>query len=148
MKKAFLLLGISLAFIACDKDDDNVDVLVGTWYPESIIINGQSKPYEGNANCGRDYLVLSKFHSFEIVDYSNNENAAKTTPVPPCPSQKYYGSYSVVNNELKFYGSNFFQGGTIIEKTNSHLQLKRVLDINGDGKNDEVIELFYKIVQE
>ncbi len=144
MKKISIVLFLALAFVGCNDDDNQVDVLVGKWYPQEVIINGESKPYEGNPQCGRDYLQLNEFNTFEIVDYLESDVEGKTTPPPPCESQKFYGSYTVINNVLKLNGSNFFQGGTIIEKSADQLKLKGMIDIDGDGKEDEVIEVFSK----
>ncbi|UUV21203.1 hypothetical protein [Paenimyroides aestuarii] len=144
MKKIIVTLVVALSFVACNDDDQAVDVLVGKWFPEAVIINGESQPYQGNANCGKDYLQLNEFNSFEIGDYTQSDAEPPTTPVDPCPIQKFYGSYTVVDNELKLNGSNFFQGGTIIEKSASKLQLKRMIDVDGDGTDDEVIEVFVK----
>lgn len=148
MKKIIVTLFLVLAFVGCNDDDNQVDVLVGKWYPQVVIINGESTPYQENSNCGRDYLQLNEFNSFEIVDYVENDVEAKTTPAPPCPLQKFYGSYTVINNELKFHGSNFFQGGEIVEKSEYQLKLKRMIDVNGDGTEDEVIEVFVKNLAE
>lgn len=148
MKKIIVALFLGLSFVGCNDDDSGVDVLVGKWFPEGVIINGENRPYEENSNCGRDYLQLNEFNSFEIVDYTESNVVGKTTQEPPCPSQKFYGSYTIINNELKFNGSNFFQGGTIIEKSATRLQLKRMIDINGDGTEDEVIEVFNKHLAE
>ncbi len=148
MKKIIVTLFLILAFVGCNDDDNQVDVLVGKWYPQGVIINGESTPYQENSNCGRDYLQLNEFNSFEIVDYVENDVEAKTTPAPPCPLQKFYGSYTVINNELKFQGSNFFQGGEIVEKSTDQLKLKRMIDVKGDGTEDEVIEVFAKILAE
>ena len=148
MKKIIVTLCLALAFVGCNDDDKPVDVLVGKWYPQGVIINGENKPYEGNSNCGNDYLQLNQFNSFEIVDYLQSDVEAKTTPAPPCPSQKFYGSYTVINNELKFNGSNFFQGGEIVEKSADQRKLKRMIDVNCDGTEDEVIEVFMKVIAE
>ncbi len=148
MKKIIVTLFLALAFVSCNDDDKEVDVLVGKWYPQGVIINGENRPYEGNSNCGNDYLQLNEFNSFEIVDYVESDVEVKTTPAPPCPSQKFYGSYTVINNELKFHGSNFFQGGEIVEKSADQLKLKRMIDVNGDGTEDEVIEVFMKFLAE
>lgn len=148
MKKIIVTLFLGTLFLGCNDDDNQVDALVGKWFPQGVIINGESKAYEGNTNCGNDYLQLNEFNSFEIVDYVENDTEAKTTPVPPCPSQKFYGSYTIVNNELKFHGSNFFQGGEIVEKSADQLKLKRMIDVNGDGTEDEVIEVFMKYLAE
>lgn len=148
MKKIIVTLSLALAFVGCNDDDKQVDVLVGKWYPQGVIINGENKPYEGNSSCGNDYLQLNEFNSFEIVDYVQSDVEVKTTPPPPCPSEKFYGSYTVINNELKFHGSNFFQGGEIIEKSADQLKLKRMIDVNGDGTEDEVIEVFAKFLAE
>ncbi len=148
MKKIIVTLFLILAFVGCNDDDNQVDVLVGKWYPQGVIINGESTPYQENSNCGRDYLQLNEFNSFEIVDYVENDVEAKTTPAPPCPLQKFYGSYTVINNELKFHGSNFLQGGEIVEKSEYQLKLKRMIDVNGDGTEDEVIEVFVKNLAE
>lgn len=148
MKKIIVTLSLALAFVGCNDDDKQVDALVGKWYPQGVIINGENKPYEGNSSCGNDYLQLNEFNSFEIVDYVQSDVEVKTTPPPPCPSEKFYGSYTVINNELKFHGSNFFQGGEIIEKSADQLKLKRMIDVNGDGTADEVIEVFMKHLAE
>lgn len=137
MKKIIVALFLGLSFISCSDDDKKDDVLIGKWFPEAVIINGESKPYEGNASCGKDYLQLNEFNSFEIVDFFDAD-------VAPCSSQSFYGSYTTVNNELKFNGSNFFQGGTIIENSADQLKLKRLIDVDGDGTEDEVIEVFNK----
>lgn len=144
MKKIIVTLSLALAFVGCNDDDKQFDALVGKWYPQGVIINGENKAYEGNSSCGNDYLQLNEFNSFEIVDYVQSDVEVKTTPPPPCPSEKFYGSYTVINNELKFHGSNFFQGGEIIEKSADQLKLKRMIDVNGDGTEDEVIEVFMK----
>ena len=148
MKKIIVTLSLALAFVGCNDDDKQVDALVGKWYPQGVIINGENKPYEGNSSCGNDYLQLNEFNSFEIVDYVQSDVEVKTTPPPPCPSEKFYGSYTVINNELKFHGSNFFQVGEIIEKSADQLKLKRMIDVNGDGTEDEVIEVFMKHLAE
>lgn len=148
MKKIIVTLSLALAFVGCNDDDKQVDALVGKWYPQGVIINGENKPYEGNSSCGNDYLQLNEFNSFEIVDYVQSDVEVKTTPPPPCPSEKFYGSYTVINNELKFHGSNFFQGGEIIEKSADQLKLKRMIDVNGNGTEDEVIEVFMKHLAE
>lgn len=148
MKKIIVTLSLALAFVGCNDDDKQFDALVGKWYPQGVIINGENKPYEGNSSCGNDYLQLNEFNSFEIVDYVQSDVEVKTTPPPPCPSEKFYGSYTVINNELKFHGSNFFQGGEIIEKSADQLKLKRMIDVNGDGTEDEVIEVFMKHLAE
>lgn len=148
MKKIIVTLSLALAFVGCNDDDKQVDALVGKWYPQGVIINGENKPYEGNSSCGNDYLQLNEFNSFEIVDYVQSDVEVKTTPPPPCLSEKFYGSYTVINNELKFHGSNFFQGGEIIEKSADQLKLKRMIDVNGDGTEDEVIEVFMKHLAE
>lgn len=148
MKRIIVTLFLALAFVSCNDDDKQVNALVGKWYPQGVIINGESRPYEGDSNCGKDYLQLNEFNSFEIVDYVQSDVEVKTTPVPPCPSQKFYGSYTVINNELKFHGSNFFQGGEIVEKSADQLKLKRMIDVNGDGTDDEVIEVFMKHLAE
>lgn len=144
MKKIIAALVVTLSLASCNDDDDNKDMLVGTWFPESTVINGIVHPYEGNASCGQDRLELREFNSFVITDYKEGDG----TETVPCTSEKYYGSYAVVNNELKFYGSSFFQGGTIIEKTSSRLQVKRMMDVNGDGTVDEIAEVFIKHLQE
>lgn len=141
MKKLFTLIAISTLFFACE-DEKEVDVLIGKWFPETILINGDSIPYSGNPSCGKDYLQLNEFNSFEIVNFY--ETDAHEAATSPCPSEKYYGSYSIINNELKLYGTDFFQGGTIIEKSATTLKLQRTLDVDGDGKNDEVTEVFTK----
>lgn len=148
MKRIIVTLFLALAFVSCNDDDKQVDALVGKWYPQGVIINGENKPYEGNSSCGNDYLQLNEFNSFEIVDYVQSDVEVKTTPPPPCQSEKFYGSYTVINNELKFHGSNFFQGGEIIEKSADQLKLKRMIDVNGDGTEDEVIEVFMKHLAE
>lgn len=148
MKKIIVVLVLGASFVACNDDDQAVDVLVGKWFPEAVIINGENKVYEGNSSCGKDYLQLNEFNSFEIVDYIESDVEVQTTPPPPCPSQKFYGSYTVINNELKLNGSNFFQGGEIIEKSTTRLQLKRMIDVDGDGTDDEVIEVFAKHLAE
>lgn len=144
MKKNIGLLAITaLLFVSCD-DEKEVDLLIGKWTPESIIINGENFLYTGNTNCGNDYLQLNEFNSFEIGDFYESDSSLKTTPVPPCPLNKHYGSYSVINNEIKLLGSSFFHGGLIIEKSPTILKLKKVFDINGDGKDDELIEVYKK----
>lgn len=143
MKIIIVTLFLALAFVGCNDDDKQVDLLIGKWYPQEVIINGENRPYDGNTQCGRDYLQLNEFNSFEIVDYLQSDDEVKTTP-PPRQSQKFYGSYTVINNELKFSGSNFFQGGEIVEKSATQLKLKRMIDVDGDGTVDEVIEVFNK----
>jgi len=137
MKKIVIALCLGFAFTSCSESDDNDNVLVGKWFPQGVIINGTNTAYEGNVACGNDYLYLKDFNTFEIVDFYNNDEE-------PCSSQKFYGSYTVLNNELKLIGSDFFQGGEIIEKSSTQLKLKRMIDVNGDGTNDEVIEVFSK----
>ena len=144
MRKILAVLAISSIIVACD-DDKEVDVLVGKWMPSQISINNENIPYDGHTSCGNDYLQLNEFNSFEIVNYYESDIQPHSTPESPCSSEKYYGSYNVINNELKFFGSNFFQGGTIIEKSNTTLKLKRLIDVEGDGNDDEVIESFVKI---
>lgn len=144
MKKIIALGIIALSFVACNDDDGEIDPIVGKWFAESIIINGNTIAYEGHASCAKDYLQLNNFNTFVIGDYYDEDSQAKTTPVPPCPVNIYYGSYSITDNNLKIHGSSFFQGGTIIEKTSNKLQLRRFVDVDGDGTSDEIIEIFVK----
>lgn len=144
MKKIIVALFLGLSFVACDNNDEQVNMLEGKWFPEAVVINGESTPYVGNTSCGNDYLQLNAFNTFEIADFYEDDTTAKNAPVEPCPVTKFYGSYNVVNNELKLYGSSFFQGGTIIENSASRLQLKRMIDVDGDQTLDEVIEVYRK----
>jgi len=144
MKRIITALVVTLSLVACNDDDHNKDVIIGTWFPESTVINGEVHPYKGNASCGQDHLELREFNSFIITDYKEGDG----TEAVPCTSENYYGSYAVVDNELIFYGSDFFQGGTIVEKTVSTLKLKKMIDVNGDGTADEVVEVFIRHLNE
>ncbi|WKW47568.1 hypothetical protein P3875_05805 [Myroides sp. JBRI-B21084] len=144
MKKIIVALFLGLSFVACDNNDDEVNKLEGKWFPEAVVVNGESIAYVGNTSCGNDYLQLNAFNTFEIADFYEDDTTAKNSPVAPCPVTKFYGSYNVLNNELKLYGSSFFQGGTIVENSASRLQLKRMIDVDGNGSLDEVIEVYRK----
>jgi len=137
MKKIIAIFLLTSTLISCDDKNDTVDVLIGKWIPQTIIINGESIAYTGHTNCGQDFIHLNNYNTFEIVNYID----LSVTDVD-CPFEKYYGSYTLLNNELKLQGSNFFQGGLIIEKTSNILKLQRNIDVDGDGKQDEVVEVF------
>lgn len=135
MKKIITVCLVALSFVACNDDDNAIDPIVGKWYAHSVIVKGNTINYEGNTSCGKDYLQLNNFNTYEIGDYQEVDGT-------PCEVTKYFGSYSVTDNSLKLYGSSFFQGGTIVEKSENTLKLRRMVDVDGDGTSDEVIEVF------
>ncbi|PRX39749.1 lipocalin-like domain-containing protein [Salegentibacter salegens] len=93
---AFLSFGL---FTACDSDDDSPEEpqqinenLVGTWYIDAMIVEGEEIPYNDHEDCGKDYVEFNEDGTYRQVDiwgceedvdaegtYTANENSISLT---------------------------------------------------------------------
>lgn len=101
MKKQFLLLaflGLGL-FAACDSDDDTAEEeqeinqeLLGIWYIDAMIVEGEEIPYNDHEDCGKDYVEFNEDGTYRQIDiwgcredvdaegvYTANENTISLT---------------------------------------------------------------------
>lgn len=52
-------------------DPENFDLILGKWHPSETISKGESYPYAGHEDCGRDFLEFSRdglVRSINILD--------------------------------------------------------------------------------
>lgn len=93
---AFLSFGL---FTACDTDDDSPEEtqqintnLVGIWYIDDMIVEGEEIPYNDHEDCGKDYVEFNEDGTYRQIDiwgceedvdaegtYTANENTISLT---------------------------------------------------------------------
>lgn len=77
MKTRFLLLAFFSfgLFTACEVEDDSPDdtqqineELLGTWYIDAMIVEGEEIPYNDHEECGKDYVEFNEDGTYQQVD--------------------------------------------------------------------------------
>lgn len=77
MKTRFLLLAfLSFGlFTACEVENDSPDdtqqineELLGTWYFDAMIVEGEEIPYNDHEECGKDYIEFNEDGTYQQVD--------------------------------------------------------------------------------
>lgn len=77
MKKQILLLAfLSFGlFTACDSDDDTPEEtqeinqeLLGIWYIDAMIVEGEEIPYNDHEDCGKDYVEFNQDGAYRQID--------------------------------------------------------------------------------
>ncbi len=101
MKKQILLFAfLSFGFFAaCDTDDDSPEEtqqineeLLGVWYIDALIVEGEEIPYNDHEDCGKDYVEFNEDGAYRQIDiwdcredidaegtYTANENTISLT---------------------------------------------------------------------
>jgi len=77
MKTRFLLLAFFSfgLFTACEVEDDSPDAtqqineeLLGTWYFDAMIVEGEETPYDDHEECGKDYIEFNEDGTYRQID--------------------------------------------------------------------------------
>lgn len=138
MKIKLFALGIAALFIAsCSKDDDggsiDKDMLQKKWYNESTIVNGITIPYDDHEVCGKDYWEFRSNGVLRVVDVWN------------CEEDVEEATWSVSGKKLTISFDGESDSATIKKLTEETLILNVKYDIDDDGDDDNVQEVYTSI---
>ncbi|NLP59361.1 lipocalin family protein [Lutibacter sp. B1] len=150
MRKLILIFLISGIIFSCEKDDDNnsqeqaigniinpsfnVDLMIGAWVNETIIVNGnQEISYEHNPNCTKD--VFGFFNTdirpftYEEIIHINND----------CGTSQVILDWKVNENILSFYfGEQLVLEYEVLNITDTEFTVLTSDDYNNDGTIDTI----------
>lgn len=112
---------------SCSKDKEEINELIGKWYPTNTKVNGYTIPYGDHETCGKDYLEFKKDNTFKLVD------------VYQCKEDAVVGTYTISGNNLTLTSGPVSTSGTYTV-SGSLLSITSTYDFNGDGKADTVID--------
>ena len=138
MKKIKLMVMVVLSGLTVSCSDDGPSTsgeLIGKWYFKETRVEGETIPYDGHEDCGKDYIQFN----------SNESGSGRSVDVFNC--EEFDETFSFIrsgNNITLFYGGG---GGDpdltsrITELSSTTLKIKRNYDYDGDGDKEDVIKV-------
>ena len=137
MKKVVFILIICSIFLACSSNDNNLNDnisknLIGVWIPTTIVVEGETIPYDDHEDCGLDMLRFRQDGQGEYIDTIECEQVLLTF------------IYSVEDDRLEINAGSIVLEVTVIELTSEALILQSEWDFDDDGDIEVVIENYEK----
>lgn len=132
--KLFAAFLMTTMLFSCSSDDNGGNTtsgdLLGKWYNKEYIILGQTFPYDDHEECGKDYVQFNTDGTGANVDIWNcEEDIAPFT-------------YTRDGNNITVTSDGISDTAQITELSSSTLKIKISYDFNGDGTDEEVIEVY------
>ncbi|MGW1455416.1 lipocalin family protein [Salegentibacter agarivorans] len=141
MKKQILLLAfLSFGlFTACDTDDDSPnqtpqinEELLGIWYIDALIVEGEETPYNDHEDCGKDYVEFNEDGTYRQIDIWGCEEDVDEE-----------GTYTATDNTITLTVSgNDVVVMDIVTLNSETLLVEGMDDVDDDGEEEVVQQRF------
>lgn len=135
--KLFGVLLFAGVLFSCSSDDNgngnggnNSEAILGKWYNKEYIVLGQTLPYDDHEDCGKDFVEFSPNKTGRFVD------------IWICEEFEDSFTYSISGNKLTVTADGETESARITELSNNTLKLKVTYDFDGNGTDEEVIEVY------
>jgi len=133
---AFLSFGL---FTACDQEDDtpretqeiNEDLL-GIWYIDALIVEGEETPYNDHEDCGKDYVEFNEDGTYRQIDIWGCEEDIDAE-----------ATYTANNNTITLsFSENDVVVMDIVTLNAETLLVEGMEDVDEDGEEEVVQQRF------
>lgn len=128
-----MLIATALLVVSCSSDDGPTTSgeLTGKWYNKETKVGGHTYPYDDHEACGKDYLEFKTDGTGAFVD------------IYECNPYSDPFTYTRSGNDVTLISpGDDPQTGRIVELSATTLRVKVVYDYDGDGHDDNVIEVY------
>jgi hypothetical protein len=120
MKIFFYLVLSILILVSCSKEDavPTIDVskLTKKWYPEAEIFLGETFPYEGHEECGKDFIEFFADGTYVDVDIFN------------CEASIGRSTWDLNGDNLNLNNPDLYDGMRITKLTDTVLEITGLAD--------------------
>ena len=124
---------MAITFIGCNSDDDNSTPptdnkasILGKWYYNNIIVDGEVIPYDDHEECGKDYIEFYDVDKMRAIDVWDCEE-----------DLDFQGNFTLTDNTLTIIEGGDSVSVEIIELSATKLSYSYSTDLD-----ETVIENF------